>query len=222
MSESTASRPPRRIGCLAVSGLLLLAIVVSVLVTLFVARAWLYPQPFEPVRLSAAEAVTLERKLDNLADAAEGAATPDQRDGLRPEIYRERAEDRVIHFSQRELNAMIARNPDLADRLALHLSDDMLSATMLITLPPDFPVFAGQTVRVATGLRLRHDGERPQIVVEGVSVMGVPVPSAWLGGIKGQDLVTLFGPDQGFWSAFGKGVRELRVADGRLRIELTE
>lgn len=222
MSEGATARPPRRIGCLAVSGLLLLAIVVSALATLFVARTWLYPQPFAPVRLSAAEAVTLEHKLESLAGSGSDTVTPREPGGLRPEIYQERAEDRVIHFSQRELNALIARNPDLAERLALHLSQDLLSATMLVTLPPDLPVFAGQTVRVATGLRLTHDGVRPQVVVEGVSVMGVPVPSAWLGGIKGQDLVTLFGPDQGFWSVFGQGVRELRVEDGRLRIELSE
>ena len=222
MSESTASRPPRRIGCLAVSGLILLAIVVSAAVTLFVARTWLYPQPFEPVQLSAAEAVTLEHKLDSLTGSDASDPAPDQPGELRPEIYRERAEDRVIHFTQREINALIARNPDLAERLALHLSQDLLSATMLVTLPPDLPVFAGQTVRVAAGLRLRFDGQRPVVIIEGVSIMGVPLPAAWLGGLKGLDLVSLYGPDAGFWRAFGEGVRDLRVEQGRLRVDRAE
>lgn len=220
------SPAPRRIGCLAVSGLLLLAVAASVLITLWVARTWLFPQPFQPVSLSAIEQVSLERKLDALAGTeAPGIAPADQErnDGpLRPERYRERPEDRVIHFSQRELNAMIARNPDLADRLALHLSDDMLSATMLITLPPDLPVMAGQTVRVATGLRLRHEQGRPVVSIEGVSIMGVPLPSAWMGGLKGRDLVGLQRGSGGFWSAFGDGVRDLRIEDGQLRVELAD
>lgn len=222
MNESTAPRQPRRVGCLAVTGLILLAIVLSVGVTLFVARTWLYPQPFEPVRLSASETVALERKLDTLAAAEAPHASPEQPGALQPEIYRERDEDRVIHFTQRELNALIARNPDLAERLTLHLSQDLLSATMLVTLPPDLPVFAGQTVRVATGLRMRFEGERPIVIIEGVSIMGVPLPAAWLGGLKGLDLVSLYGPDAGFWRAFGAGVRDLRVEQGRLRVELAE
>lgn len=225
-TPDTPSPAPRRIGCLAISGLLLLAVAASVLITLFVARTWLFPQPFQPVSLSATEQLTLERKLDTLvgADTPDVAPIEEERDDgvLRPERYRERPEDRVIHFSQRELNAIIARNPDLADRLALHLSDDMLSATMLITLPPDLPVMAGQTVRIATGLRLRHEQGRPVVAIEGVSIMGVPLPSAWMGGLKGRDLVGLQSGGGGFWSAFGDGVRDLRIENGQLRVELAD
>ncbi|MGL1832090.1 hypothetical protein ACKVEX_00640 [Rhodocyclaceae bacterium SMB388] len=225
-TPDTPSPAPRRIGCFAVSALLLFAVAASVLVTLFVARTWLFPKPFQPVTLSTTERLTLEHKLDALARTDEpgiAPADPEPGDGpLRPERYRERPEDRVIHFSQRELNAMIARNPDLADRLALHLSDDLLSATMLITLPHDLPVMAGQTVRVATGLRLRHEQGRPVVVIDGVSVMGVPLPSAWLGGLKGRDLVGLQSGGGGFWSSFGDGVRDLRIEDGQLRVELAD
>ncbi len=204
---------------------LLLVILASVVVTLWVARTWLYPQPFTPVTLDAREQAVLDTKLDALNPRDRDAPDPDTATDpgpLRPEVYAERPEDRVIRFSQRELNAMIARNPDLAERLALHLSRDLLSATMLITVPPDFPVFANQTIRVATGLRLRTEQGRPVVSIDGVSVMGVPLPDAWLGGIKGQDLVSLHGPDGGFWGTFAEGVRELRIEDGHLRVELAE
>ncbi len=228
MTSETASPPPsRRIGWPALIAALLAVIAVSVAATLWVARTWLYPQPFQPVALDARERASLDAKLEELSRAAPGGSapmpgrTPDARaDTVQPAPYSERAEDRVLHFTQRELNALIARNPDLAQRLALHLSDDLLSATMLVTLPPDLPLFASQTVRVSTGLRLRHDGTRLTAVIEGVSIMGVPLPGAWLGGLKGRDLAALYRDEGGFWQAFGEGVRELRIENGRLRVEL--
>lgn len=221
----------RRPGCLTAAAVILGVITITVLITLWVARTWLFPQPFEPVTLGEREQVALDAKLTSLFGAPAAAprselpppsAQRGQSTELRPEPYRERAEDRVVHFNQRELNALIARNPDLSGRLAVHLGRDMISATMLITLPPDLPVFASQTVRIASGLRLGQIQGRPTVAIEGVSIMGVPLPSAWLGGLKGQDLVATFGPAEGFWSAFGDGVRDLRVEDGRLRIELAE
>lgn len=226
MSTPTTSAR-RRFGCLAITGMLLVAVLVSVLATLWVARTWLFPPPLEPVVLDVREQTALETKLRGLT----GAPPPGDEtigngevpaDNLQPQAYTERSQDRVIHFTQRELNALVARNPDLADRLALHLSDDLLSATLLITLPPDLPILAGQTVKVTTGLQLRHEQGRPVLSVEGVSLMGVPLPSAWLGGIKGRDLVALYGSDGGFWQAFGEGVRDLSIEQGRLRVELAE
>lgn len=226
---SSQTSPPARRHWLALLALLLVVILVSVATTLWIARTWLFPQPFQPVTLNTSERVVLENKLAVLSGVttprSESAASAQRAPAtgpLLPEAYSERAGDRVIHFTQRELNAMIARNPDLAERVVLHLSDGLLSATMLITLPPDLPIFAGQTVRVATGLRLRHEQGRPIVAIEGVSVMGVPLPAAWLGGLKGQDLIGLYGDEGGLWGAFGDGVRDLRIEQGRLRVELAE
>jgi hypothetical protein len=63
---------------------------------------------------------------------------------------------------------------------------------------------------------------QPRVVLKGVSVMGVPVPSAWLGGLKNVDLVTEFGAGPGFWKSFSEGVEDIRVEDGRIKIKLKE
>ncbi|OPZ64218.1 MAG: hypothetical protein BWY83_03244 [bacterium ADurb.Bin478] len=60
------------------------------------------------------------------------------------------------------------------------------------------------------------------VVLRGVSIMGVPIPNAWLGNLKNIDLVQEFGGDRGFWKAFADGVDYIRVADGRLMIKLKE
>ena len=60
------------------------------------------------------------------------------------------------------------------------------------------------------------------MILRGVSVMGVPIPSAWLGGLKNRDLVAEFGTDPGFWRAWAAGVEDMRVTDGKLVIRLKE
>ena len=52
--------------------------------------------------------------------------------------------------------------------------------------------------------------------------MGIPIPNAWLGGLKNIDLVSEFGVDPGFWKSFSEGVEEIQVADGRINIKLKE
>jgi hypothetical protein len=220
----TDQKQSRGIGRTIALGLLILAGIMLVLVGAWAVRLWFFPPRVQPVVLDAKEQTQLESKLRILSGAsiAPEASAQSDHSTLQPEQYVERGEDRVIYFTQRELNAMIARNPDLAERVALHLSDDLLSASVLITMPQDLPVLAGRTVKLATGLRLRHEHGRPVVIVEGVSVMGVPLPTAWLGGIKGLDLIALYGGDGGFWKAFSEGVRDLRIEQGRLRVELAE
>jgi len=52
--------------------------------------------------------------------------------------------------------------------------------------------------------------------------MGVPVPNAWLGGLKNIDLIEQYGSNDGFWKAFADGVDNINVEDGKIRIELKE
>jgi hypothetical protein len=235
----TPVRQPRRFGCLQVALLLLVAVLITAAATVWVARTYLYPAPIEPVVLSVEERQVLEEKLERVQQAApaprpgprpplvdrdargEVLVDPEARgEPLVPELYREDPATRVLYFTQRELNALVAGQPDLAERVALHLSDDLVSATVLVTLPPDFPFMAGRTVRVDAGLGVRHVQGRPEVTLRGVSIMGVPLPEAWLGGLKGRDLVTLYGGEPGFWQAFADGVADLRVEQGRLRVEL--
>lgn len=244
-SPLTSISPPRRFGCLQVALLLVVAVLLTMAVTVWVARTYLYPAPLQPVVLSAQERVVVEEKLERLrGQEAPGSSPPPARDAhplagrdapgeplvdreargepLVPEIYREDSRSRVLYFSQRELNGLIAGNQELADRMVLHLSDDLVSATVLVTLPPDFPLMPGRVVRVDAGLGLEQEAGRPVVVLRGVSVMGVPLPGAWLGGLKGRDLVALYGEEPGFWRAFAQGVKTLRVEQGRLRVELAE
>jgi hypothetical protein len=60
------------------------------------------------------------------------------------------------------------------------------------------------------------------VALTGVSVWGVPIPNAWLGGLKHVDLVGEFGGDPGFWSSLAAGIEDIRVDDGKITIKLKE
>jgi len=72
------------------------------------------------------------------------------------------------------------------------------------------------------GVELAYRNGRPVVVLKGISIMGVPLPNAWMGGIKDIDEVREFGKNKGFWKAFADGVDNIRVDDGELRIKLKE
>ncbi|AHE98533.1 arginine N-succinyltransferase [Thioalkalivibrio paradoxus ARh 1] len=171
--------------------------------------------------MSAAEERILDEKLDRLRGVAgEGPdRTPGNRvapgDAERPEIYREDPERRRIEFSERELNGLIARDPALAGRAAVRLSPGQVSASFRVDLPEEIPLFGGRRLRVQTGLQLLTRDERVQARLVGVSVAGVPLPDAWLGGLKGQDLLATSG-----LAALGAGIEALQVDDGRLDLLL--
>ena len=43
-----------------------------------------------------------------------------------------------------------------------------------------------------------------------------------LGGLKNVDLVNEFGGSDGFWKAFADGIKNIRIEEGHLLIELNE
>ena len=205
--------------------IVLLTILLTVAATYWVVRTYIYARDFQPVQLDQREQQVLDVKLRRLGydpGPAAGPAAESDQDWLRSERYDEAGAERVVSFSERELNGMIANNPDLARRLAVDLDQDLVSARLLVPFDPDFPILGGKTLRVAAGVELAFRDTRPVVVLKGVSVMGVPVPSAWLGGLKNIDLVSEFGDQGGFWQGFSEGVEDVRVEQGRLRVRLRE
>ena len=211
-----------RSGCLKTLAIILLTMIVSVTLTFWVLTRFIFPSQFTPVELSQNEQVVLDQKLDLFSGWGQSAADPESDDaGVQPEKYSEQSADRRISLSERELNAMLANNTDLAQRLTIDLSRNLASGMLLIPLDPDFPIMGGKTLKLTAGLELAYRNSRPIVILKGVSVMGVPVPNAWLGGLKNVDLISEFG-DAGFWKAFADGVEMVTVEDGQLVIELKE
>lgn len=199
-----------------------LAVAVTAGLTGWLASRYLFPAAFTPVDLGPRERQRLDRKLRAIGVDLQGSSAQHDTRPLAPERYSEAGASREVAFSERELNAMLATNTDLARKFAIDLSGDLVSARLLLPLDADFPVLGGRTLRVNAGIELAYRDSRPVVVVKGVSVMGVPVPNAWLGNLKHVDLVREFGAEPGFWQAFADGIEDIRVEEGRLRVRLGE
>ncbi|NOR50357.1 MAG: arginine N-succinyltransferase [Desulfuromonadales bacterium] len=146
----------------------------------------------------------------------------DQNKGRQPERYSETGANREIIITERELNALLAKDTDLATKLSIDLSQDLASAKLLIPLDEEFPLLGGKTLKVTAGLKLAYKNNKPVVALKGISLWGVPIPNAWLGNMKNVDLVQEFGDQNGFWSAFADGVEEVEISDGQLRVRLKE
>ncbi len=203
-------------------GIVVITMVITVVVGYWVFTTYLFPTSFSPVELNKKEQQQLSQKIDRLSGRAPSKKSSKNSNTLEPEAYSEEGASREIHFSEKELNALLANNTELASKLAIDLSDNLASAKLLVDLDPDFPVLGGKTLKVTAGMELHLRNGRPRAALKGVSVWGVPLPNAWLGNLKNIDLFKEFGQAGGFWQLINDGVEEIEVDDGKLRIKLKE
>lgn len=212
----------KRFGCLQVFGLIVVAVIITAGVTAFIFKTYFFPSAFTPVTLNPHEEQVLDAKLKKLDTKPSKADRLDAGGALEPEPYSEKNAKREIIFTERELNALLAKNTNLARKLAIDLSDDLVSAKLLVPVDKDFPILGGKILRVRAGVVFTYLKGKPVVIFKGLSIMGIPLPNAWLGGIKNIDLVKEFGTGKGFWKTFSEGVEDIKVKKGQLKITLKE
>ena len=230
--ENTSASHKRGLRWSHVVWIVIATILLTAGATYWTVRTYVFAKDFKPVVLKQKELVVLNKKLKQLGLAPE-TSKPDvegnqstqknefDSDGnLVPEAYSEIGSKREVTLTERELNALLAKNTDLARKLAIDLSDNLMSAKLLVPVDQDFPLVGGKTLRVKGGLEVAYQNDKPIVILKGVSIMGVPVPNAWLGGMKNIDLVKEFSTSEGFWKAFSDGVENIHVEDGQLIIKL--
>ena len=208
---------------LLIIGGVLLIVSLSVGITLWVINHYIFPKQFDPVILSQKETKKLDKKLEQFGWVGQSKSSSVAKNKqLEPEKYSEQGAKREVSLSERELNALLAKNTDLADKLVIDLSEGLASGKLLVPMDEDFPILGGKTLKITAGIVLDYANQRPVIKLRGVSIMGVPIPNSWLGGMKNVDLINEFGQDAGFWKDFSKGIEHINVSDGKLTIKLKE
>jgi len=217
MDNSQQVPSKNKIGCLHVLLVVIVLLLAAILFSLWWLKRNAYASEFVPVELNHNEQMILEAKL-NAVDPSTGvfsAPTP-------PEAYSEEDEHRKIVFSQEELNAVLAKDPELSKRVKFHLGDQMVSLEFLTPMDPAFPVLGGKTFKFNMGLILSYTNNKPVVAVRGISLGGIPMPAFWWGNVKNKNLVEEFGTEGGFWDLFSKGVEYLEVKDGAFILHLKE
>jgi hypothetical protein len=218
-----------------------LIIVASVAITL-----WWLQRPIKPVVLSAAEKAVVEEKLRVLGgrDSARNTAGPAPSAAARVEAEAKEtppaptaadpraasAADRayvpgskVLKLTEREINGLLNANTDFGQTLRLEFGRDAINAYVAVPIPEDFPIGGGRMFRARGRFRVSlGNGGAPYAILEDVTVFGLSLPKAWLGGLKGENLIgqAILGEEarpQGL-----PGVKSLRVEPGALVLEVED
>lgn len=215
------------------SGSTLIVLLVIVLILFAAGGIWVwqnfYAGPFTPVKLSSLESGVLHQKINAIKKSAgtsrnqqKMAGEIDYNEGrLNPEPYSEKNASREVLLNERELNSLIT-DPKLARNVAIDLSDDQLSVKLLMPLDPDIPILGGKTIKLHFGTTIAYTNNNLVVAMNGISIGGVPVPSAWWGGIKNKNLVEHFGGNNNFWDTLSAGISDVRITDGRMFVKLKE
>ncbi|HSB06373.1 MAG TPA: arginine N-succinyltransferase [Thermodesulfobacteriota bacterium] len=231
MSDKNVPEPvvkKSRFGLRKVLGVLALVILVTALLTVWWVKHNIYASKFTPTALTIKEQKALDSKMAKLeATANKGPVVlkkkrQDKGAPLEPEPYSEEGAKREISLTEKELNALIANNPEVAQRVAIDLSENLISVKLVVPMDEEIPILGGKTLRLNLGVILGFENGRPVIALKGVSLGGIPLPNAWLGNLKNRNLVKEFGAEDGFWKLFSDGVADLKVQEGHILINLKE
>ena len=218
--------PNQNLGGLKIFGILTLVILLTILMTAWWMNKNIYAAPFTPTQLSTSEQQVLDSKMAQLTDTPnptnDSSKTATPSGTLEPEPYREDESKREIHLSEKELNALIAEDPETAKYVAVDLANDLISVKLLVPMDPDFPVLGGKTLKLNFGVVLKYEHNKPVVAIRGMSLGGVPLPQSWWGDIKNVNLIETFGAEGGFWDQFSKGVEHISVHEGQFRVKLKE
>jgi hypothetical protein len=227
-----SSIPPRAnpnrwllFGC---GGILALLLIIVGTVALTV---WWIQRPIKPVVLSPREKANVEAKLRRIeggstqnpaSGANSGPSQPSS--GLEPEVPQRFyvPGSKVLKLTEREINGLLNQNTDLGKSLRFEFDQDAVNAYLAVRIPQDFPIGAGKMFRARGRFRVSlGNGGKPYAILDDVTVFGISLPKAWLGGIKGENLISeaLSGNNR---SPILKGIKSLRVEPGSLVLELED
>ncbi len=206
-----------------------LTVLATALLTAWWVNQYLYAATFEPIHLTEPEQHSLDHKMAQLRQPNPSTISPSTPkvdspdDGpLKPEPYSEEGASRAIQLTEREVNALIAKDAEMAKHVAVDLAENLVSVKLVVPVNDEVPLVGGNTLKLNFGVELSYANGKPVVSMEGISLGGVPLPSAWWGDIKHLNLVEEFGGSGGFWDQFSTGVQDLKIQDGQLRITLKE
>jgi hypothetical protein len=212
-------RPWLLCGC---GGLLALALLICATVAITV---WYIQRPIKPVVLSAEETAAVETKLQNLSEPTGEISRTLIPENEKPLTELDRPYvpgSKVLRLTERELNGLLNANTDLGQTVRLEFGRDAINAYVAAPIPEDVPILGGKMFRARGRLRVSvTNGAAPYLILEDVTVFGLSLPQAWLGGLKGQNLLSeVMGERNG--TPVLQGIKSLRVEPGALVLEVDD
>ncbi len=175
---------------------------------------------------AAAPGVPVNRLAPDSSTRAQ-ASVPATQHGTGPEIDDRNLRiyvpgSKVLKLTEREINGLLNQNTDLGKSVRLEFAQDAINAYLAIRIPDDFPVGGGKMFHARGRFRVSvGNGGEPYAILEDVTVFGLSLPKAWLGGIKGENLLGQAMGEHKQWRGI-KGVKSLHVEPGALVLEVED
>jgi len=202
---------------LIILGSVLVCCVLTAAGTAWWVKRNLYASPLRPVNLSTAEQTTLNQKVAELELASEIHPGTHAESPVDPAIA-----SRTLTLSAKEMNAFLAQQ-GLGEQVKIDLSRNRLTAHFLLPIDENAPLLGGVTLRIRLAISaLLNSSGKLELKVADVSVGGVPIPNAWLGDIKGLDLITSDLGHDPTLQRLVAGIKEFEIHEGSLRILLND
>lgn len=209
-AASIAPRSSWKKKTLIACGIILGTATIAVAGSAWFVKRNVFASALSPVVLSTSEQSTLNDKLAVLKQNAEAPADPS-------------LQKRTLNLSDREINAFLEQN-GVGEQIKVALNDGGATATMLLPMGEDAEVGKGVTLRLSVSIGARMDAnKRFTLSIKDVSVAGLSLPNAWLGSIKGLNLLesgTV--TDDPAVKAFVAGIRDFTIKAGQLTVILNE
>jgi hypothetical protein len=198
---------------------LLLIIITTVAITI-----WWIQRPIKPVVLNPKEQTVVDTKLRQLEDARLPAPKPETPlpanppPQERPYVLGAKA----ITLTEREVNGLLNQNTDLGKSVRIEFARNAINAYVAVPIPQDVPIMGGKMFRARGRFSVSiGNGGTPYVVLEDVTVFGISLPKAWLGGLKGENLLG-DAVGRGNKGPILQGIKSLRVEPGALVLELAD
>lgn len=202
----------------------MLIVVATVAITI-----WWIQRPIKPVVLSPREKTVVDQKLEHLqAGSSPKPGSPSSRLNDRTSTSSSPPENRyvpgskVVKLTEREINGLLNANTDLGKSVRLEFDKDAINAYLVVPIPQDFPIGGGKMFRARGRFRLSiGNGGEPYAMLEDVTVFGLSLPRAWLGGLKGENLLSQAAGQRNGTPVL-RGIKSLRVEPGALVLEVED
>jgi len=163
---------------------------------------WWQGRQISAVHLSEPEQESIEQRIDT--------SNPDYQPG-----------EKTIVLTERELNGLLHLHTQLGDSVKLELAKDAIHARVKTELDPDFPVLGGKTVRAKARFLVDTGAGSPEIIFDDLTVYGISLPNAWLGDLKGKNLLATLGGSTR-QNAFAQGIDDISIFSGEIHIHLAD
>ena len=183
--------------------LFILLAVLLLTVTAGVVAYWWYNRPITPTVLSEQEQRVLDQKVEAVQEP----------------VYE--AGGKVIVLTEREVNALLHHNTNLGDKVKIEFATDAVHARIHTDLDPDLPILGGKELKARARFKLITEQGSPAIILDDLTVWGISLPNAWLGDLKGKNLLSNLGLELKE-NRVGRGIEEISVKSGEIRIRLAE